>query len=160
MLQAVLQERQVRYRLAFECGRGHHLPLRSGTVTFAGRNYTHRDYSIFVTIEHDNGGYVSLSAHLSALAKGIEQGARVTDEAIVGYAGDTGDTGGPDIPLGAPHLHQAFHRNPSYNPDRPPYGGAGLNVVYHRYLGTAAGNNGGVYQFGGSSVRGVGSQGD
>jgi hypothetical protein len=144
VLQAVLQERRVRHRLAFECGRRHQLPLRSGTVTFAGRNYTHRDYSIFVTIEHDNGGYVSLSAHLSALAKNIEQGPRVTDEAIVG----------------APHLHQAFHRNPSYNPDRPPYGGAGLNVVYHRYLGTAASDNGGVYQFGGSSVRGVGSQGD
>ncbi len=49
---------------------------------------------------------------------------------------------------------------PELQPRQAPFGGAGLNVVYHRYLGTAAGNNGGVYRFGGRSVRGVGSQGD
>jgi hypothetical protein len=55
---------------------------------------------------------VSLSVHLSGLARGIERGASVTDETIIGYASDTG---GPDIPVGEPHLHQAFYRYPRYN---------------------------------------------
>ena len=33
-------------------------------------------------------------------------------------------------------------------------------MVYHRYVGSAAGNNGGVYQFGGRSTKGVKSEGD
>jgi hypothetical protein len=132
-------------------------PFKRGTVTFAGQNNTHRDYGIFVTIKHDNDKYVSMSAHLSALAKGIEQGARVTDKTIIGYAGNTG---GPTVPVGDPHLHQAFYRNPSYNPDRSPYGGAGLKVVYHHYVGTAARDNGGVYQFGEKTTRRTKSKGD
>lgn len=118
-------------------------PFESGKVTFAGRNYTHKDYGILVVIRADNGKYVSLSAHLSGLARGIERGASVTDETIIGYAGDTG---GPDIPVGEPHLHQAFYRYPRYNDDGSPYGGAGLRVVFHRYVGTAAGTGPGVYR--------------
>jgi murein DD-endopeptidase MepM/ murein hydrolase activator NlpD len=64
-------------------------------VTFAGRNYSHANYGIFVVIEDDNGMYVSMSAHLSGLEYGIVPGARVTHETIIGYAGDTGD---PSIP--------------------------------------------------------------
>ena len=45
---------------------------------------------------------------------------------------------------GVPHLHQAYYRYPHYNRDGSPYGGAGLQVVYHRYVGTGPG----VYKFG------------
>jgi hypothetical protein len=120
-------------------------PFEGGTVTFAGRNYTHKDYGIFVSIKADNGKYVNLSAHLSGLASGISRGARVTDATIIGFAGDTG---GPNIPVGQPHLHQAYYRYPRYNTDGSPYGGVGLQVIYHYYVGTAAGTGPGVYKFG------------
>lgn len=110
-----------------------------------------------MVIEADNGKYVSLSAHLSGLARGIEPGARVTDETIIGYAGDTG---GPNIPVGEPHLHQAYYRYPRYNDDGSPYGGAGLQVVFHRYVGTAAGTGPGVYKFGWKSDSKTVSKGD
>ncbi len=132
-------------------------PFESGKVTFAGRNYTHRDYGILVVVRADNGKYVSLSAHLSGLARGIEPGARVTDETVIGYAGDTG---GPTIPVGEPHLHQAFYRYPRYNDDGSPYGGAGLKVVFHHYVGTAAGTGPGVYKFGWRSDSETVSKGD
>jgi hypothetical protein len=132
-------------------------PFQSGVVTFSGRNYTHRDYGILVAIRVDNGKYVSLSAHLSGLARGIEPGARVTDETIIGYAGDTG---GPTFPIGEPHLHQAFYRYPRYTEDGEPYGGAGLKVVYHHYVGTAAGTGPGVFKFGTKSDSRTVSKGD
>jgi hypothetical protein len=132
-------------------------PFEAGEVTFAGRNYTHRDYGILVVIRADNGKYVSLSAHLSGLARGIEPGVRVTDETVIGYAGDTG---GPNFPVGEPHLHQAFYRYPRYNDDGSPYGGAGLKVVFHHYIGTAAGTGPGVYKFGARSDSRTVSKGD
>jgi hypothetical protein len=100
---------------------------------------------------------VSLSVHLSGLAWGIERGARVTDETIIGYASDTG---GPDIPVGEPHLHQAFYRYPCYNDAGSPYGSGGLRVVFHRYIGTAAGTGPGVYRFGWGSDSKTVSKGD
>ena len=115
-------------------------PFRDGTVTFAGRNITHKDYGILVSIEASNGKYVNLSAHLDSLAGGIRKGAQVTDQTVIGYAGDTG---GPDIPVGRPHLHQAFYRYPSFMPDGSPYGGAGLQVVRHHHFR----GDGGVYSF-------------
>ncbi len=124
-------------------------PFWSGTVTFAGRNYTHANYGVFVIIEDDNGTYVSMSAHLSGLEYGIVAGARVTHETIIGYAGDTGD---PSIPVGEPHLHQAFYRYPSFHPDGSPYGGQGLQVIYHHCVGTAAGTGPGVYTLGWTST--------
>jgi murein DD-endopeptidase MepM/ murein hydrolase activator NlpD len=132
-------------------------PFRRGKVTFAGRNNSHKDYGTLVAIRADNGKYVSLSAHLSGLARGIERGARVTDETIIGYAGETG---GPDVPAGEPHLHQAYYRYPRYTPDGSPYGGAGLQVVYHRYVGIAAGTGPGVYKFGWTSDPATISKGD
>lgn len=132
-------------------------PFKRGKVTFAGRNNTHKDYGILVVIEADNGKYVSLSAHLSGIEPGIEPGARVTDETIIGYAGDTG---GPNVPVGEPHLHQAYYRYPRYNDDGSPYGGAGLQVVFHRYVGTAAGTGPGVYKFGWKSDSKTVSKGD
>jgi murein DD-endopeptidase MepM/ murein hydrolase activator NlpD len=127
-------------------------PFERGTVTFAGRNITHQDYGILVSLKAANGKYVSLSAHLSALAPGISKGVEVDRHTVIGYAGDTG---GPDIPVGRPHLHQAYYRFPSYNPDGSPYGGAGLQVIYHHYYG----EGGGVYRFGEKKRAGIESKG-
>ena len=116
-------------------------PFMRGTVTFAGRNYTHKDYGIFVSIKAANGKYVNLSGHLSRLAPGIRRGAVVDRNTVIGFAGRTG---GGDIPVGPVHLHQAYYRNPTYTPDGAPYGGAGLKVVDHHYY---RGDNG-VYRYG------------
>jgi Peptidase family M23 len=116
-------------------------PFGSGTVTFAGRNTTHKDYGLFVSIEAANGKYVNLSGHLSVLAPGIKRGAVVDRHTVIGFAGRTG---GGRYPVGPVHLHQAYYRNPTYNPDGSPYGGAGLKVVDHRYY---RGDNG-VYRYG------------
>jgi hypothetical protein len=116
-------------------------PFMRGTVTFAGRNITHKDYGIFVSIKAANGKYVNLSGHLSGLAPGIERGAEVDRNTVIGFAGKTG---GGDIPVGPVHLHQAYYRYPTYTSDGAPYGGAGLKVVDHHYY---RGDNG-VYKFG------------
>ena len=116
-------------------------PFKSGTVTFAGRNITHKDYGIFVSIKAANGKYVNLSGHLSALAPGIKRGAEVDRNTVIGFAGKTG---GDRFPVGCVHLHQAYYRYPTYTPDGAPYGGAGLKVVDHHYY--RAGN--GLYRFG------------
>lgn len=116
-------------------------PFRRGTVTFAGRNRTHRDYGVFVSIRAKNGKYFNLSAHLSRLAHGIKRGAKVDRHTVIGFAGKSG---GPDIPVGQVHLHQAFYRKPSVNPDGSPYGGRGLQVLYHHY----SRGDGDVYKFG------------
>jgi murein DD-endopeptidase MepM/ murein hydrolase activator NlpD len=110
-------------------------PFSCGTVTFAGRNRTHADYGILVSIKACNGKYVSLQGHLSALRRGLSRGDRVSRDTIVGFAGKTG---GGNIPVGRPHVHQAFYRYPSYTSDGAPYGGAGLQVNRLRYVGTAA----------------------
>jgi murein DD-endopeptidase MepM/ murein hydrolase activator NlpD len=117
----------------------------------SGRYYNHANYGNMVIIEADNGNsYVSLSAHLLGLAEGIVRGAMVTDETIIGYAGDTGNP--TTIPVGPPHLNQTFYRKPKYSwvnnaPIGPPYGGAGLHVIYHRSVGDARKSGPGVYEF-------------
>lgn len=110
-------------------------PFKCGTVTFAGRNRTHADYGIFVSIRACNGKYVNLSAHLSSVSNGLERGDRVTEKTVIGYAGDTG---GGNIAVGRVHLHTAFYRYPKMTSDGGPYGGAGLQVDRNRYVGTAA----------------------
>ncbi len=116
-------------------------PFGSGTVTFAGRNITHKDYGLFVSIEAANGSYVNLSGHLSLLAPGIKKGAEIDRHTVIGFAGKTG---GDKFPVGPVHLHQAYYRNPTYTPDGSPYGGAGLKVADHRFY---RGDNG-VYRYG------------
>jgi hypothetical protein len=129
-------------------------PFKCGTVTFAGRNETHRTFGILVTIRSCNGKYVSLAGHLDSLAAGIYRGAKIGDRnRIIGYAGDTGEG---RIPVGRVHLHQGFFRYPAYNPDGSPYGGRGLKVVRHHFFG----GNGGVYTFGCRTCSGVKSKGD
>jgi murein DD-endopeptidase MepM/ murein hydrolase activator NlpD len=127
-------------------------PFRRGTVTFAGRNVTHKDYGILVSIKAGNGKYVSLSGHLSDLARGIKRGVKVDRHTVIGFAGKTG---GGRIAVGPVHLHQAYYRYPSYNPDGSPYGGAGLQVIRHRYF---RGDNG-VYKFGWTKRPGIKAKG-
>lgn len=120
-------------------------PFKSGIVRFAGQRDSHKNYGKFVVIETEYGAerYVSMSAHLDGL--NVSKGDRVTEDKIIGFAGNTG---APSVPVGDPHLHQAFYRNPS-NVDGAPYGGRGLQVVRHHFIGTAArDSNGGVYTFG------------
>ena len=126
--------------------------VKSGTVKFAGRNKTHKDYGIFVVIRASNGKYVSLSGHLDALRRGLNRGDRVTNKSVIGYAGDSG---GGSIPVGPVHLHQAFYRYPKFLRDGSPYGGAGLQVVRHHYVR----GDGGVYKFGWREKPGVKSKG-
>jgi murein DD-endopeptidase MepM/ murein hydrolase activator NlpD len=104
-------------------------------VTFAGRNETHIDYGILVSIESCNGKYVSLTSHFSALRTGLSKGDRVDRDTVIGYAGKTG---GPRIPVGQVHFHQVFYRYPKQNPDRSPYGGQSLKIVRYHYVGTGA----------------------
>ena len=110
-------------------------PFDCGRVTFAGRNQTHVDYGILVSIESCNGKYVSLTSHFSALPKGLNKGDRVNRDTVIGYAGNTG---GPRIPVGQVHFHQVFYRYPQQNRDGSPYGGQGLQVIRQYYVGTAA----------------------
>jgi len=110
-------------------------PFKCGRVTFAGRNQTHADYGIFVSIKSCDGRYVNLSAHLEALRSGLSRGDEVTRDTVIGYAGDSG---GGNIAVGRVHLHTAFYRYPETNPDGSPYGGAGLQVTRNHYVGTAA----------------------
>ncbi len=131
-------------------------PFSGGTVVFAGRNTSHANYGLFVVIKASNGKYVSLSAHLNGLAAGIRPGATVNADTVIGYAGDTGAS----IPVGEVHLHQAFYRYPNLNADGSPYGGRGLQAIYHHYVGDAAGTGPGVYQFGWSHTTTQLTQGD
>ena len=143
-----------KFAVDYPLGRGNAVfsPFESGTVTFAGRNVTHKDYGIFVSIRAGNGKYVNLSAHLSSLARGIKRGAKVGRHTVIGFAGSTG---GGNIPVGKPHLHQAFYRYPSYNGDGSPYGGAGLQVVRHHYFRGDAG----IYRFGWMRKPGIKAKG-
>jgi Peptidase family M23 len=127
-------------------------PFVSGTVTFAGRNLTHKDYGILVSIKAKGGKYVSLSAHLDSLAGGIRRGAEVDRHTVIGFAGNTG---GGDVPVGRPHLHQAYYRYPSYNQDGSPYGGAGLQVTRLHYFR----GDDGVYRFGWTKEPGIKAKG-
>lgn len=110
-------------------------PFDCGRVTFAGRNETHIDYGILVSIKACNGKYVNLTSHFSALRSGLNKGDRVDRDTVLGYAGKTG---GPRIPVGQVHFHQVFYRYPKQNPDGSPYGGQGLKIIRHHYVGTAA----------------------
>jgi murein DD-endopeptidase MepM/ murein hydrolase activator NlpD len=76
-----------------------------------------------------------LTSHFSALRTGLSKGDRVDEDTILGYAGKTG---GPRIPVGQVHFHQVFYRYPKQNPDGSPYGGQGLQIIRHHYVGAAA----------------------
>jgi hypothetical protein len=89
-------------------------------------------------------------------SQGIRKGRGVTEESTIGYAGATG---GPNFPVGYPHLHRAFYRTPHYDRDGSPYGGQGQEVLYHHCAGTAAESETSVYRFGGEVIRTTESKG-
>jgi murein DD-endopeptidase MepM/ murein hydrolase activator NlpD len=84
-------------------------PVRAtgnGRVVFAG---SQGGYGNMVHLQHQ-GTFATVYAHLSRLAAGVKQGARVTQGEVIGYVGQTGWATGP-------HLHYEFrvggqHRNP------------------------------------------------
>lgn len=65
-----------------------------GVIEMIGRN---GGYGKYVRIRH-NGDYATAYAHLSAFAKGLKKGSRVTQGEVIGYVGATGRATGP-------HLH-------------------------------------------------------
>ncbi len=127
-------------------------PFNCGKVTFAGRKKSYKNYGIFVAVRACNGKYASLSAHLKGLNSRLDKGDRVDRLTVLGYAGNTSFG---DIPAGPVHLHQAFYRYPTYTPDGAPYGGAGLQVIRHRYFR----GDGGVYTYGWKGRPGIKAKG-
>ncbi len=73
-----------------------------GTVEVSSRN---SGYGNYIRIRH-NGEYSTAYAHLSAYAKGIGPGQRVSQGQIIGYVGSTGRSTGP-------HLHYEVIQNGS-----------------------------------------------
>ncbi len=71
-----------------------------GRVVFAGKR---GQYGNLIIIRHRNG-YETYYGHLSAIRKGIRQGAAVDQGAIIGYVGATGLATGP-------HLHYEMRIN-------------------------------------------------
>ena len=70
------------------------MAVGDGTVTSAGWN---GGFGNYIDIHH-NSTYSTQYAHLSAYAKGITRGAKVTQGQVIGYVGSTGWSTGP-------HLH-------------------------------------------------------
>ncbi|MBU2542058.1 peptidoglycan DD-metalloendopeptidase family protein [Patescibacteria group bacterium] len=70
------------------------MAVGDGTVVSAGWN---GGYGNYIDIHH-NDVYSTQYAHLSAYAKGIKYGAKVTQGQVIGYVGSTGWSTGP-------HLH-------------------------------------------------------
>ena len=68
--------------------------IGDGTVLFAGRR---GDYGNLIILKHRNG-YQTYYGHLSKIAKGVRNGAKVGQGSIIGYVGATGLATGP-------HLH-------------------------------------------------------
>lgn len=78
-------------------------PIRAtgnGKVSFAGRK---GGYGNTVIIQHGQG-IQTLYGHMNAFAKGMRNGARVSQGDVIGYVGSTGLASGP-------HLHYEFHVN-------------------------------------------------
>jgi len=70
------------------------MAVGDGTVTSAGWN---GGFGNYIDIHH-NSTYSTQYAHLSAYARGITRGAKVTQGQVIGYVGSTGWSTGP-------HLH-------------------------------------------------------
>jgi len=78
-------------------------PIRAtgnGKVAFAGRK---GGYGNCIVIQHGQG-IETLYGHMNAFAKGMKNGARITQGDVIGYVGSTGLASGP-------HLHYEFHVN-------------------------------------------------
>lgn len=78
-------------------------PIRAtgnGKVAFAGRK---GGYGNCIVIQHGQG-IETLYGHMNAFAKGMKNGARISQGDVIGYVGSTGLASGP-------HLHYEFHVN-------------------------------------------------
>lgn len=78
-------------------------PIRAtgnGKIAFAGRK---GGYGNCIVIQHGQG-IETLYGHMHAFAKGMKNGARVSQGDVIGYVGSTGLASGP-------HLHYEFHVN-------------------------------------------------
>ncbi len=76
------------------------MAVGDGTVTFAGWK---TGYGNYIDIHH-NDVYATQYAHLSAYAKGIKNGTKVTQGQVIGYVGSTGWSTGP-------HLHYQIKKH-------------------------------------------------
>lgn len=78
-------------------------PIRAtgnGKIVFAGRK---GGYGNCIVIQHGQG-IETLYGHMHGFAKGMKNGARVSQGDVIGYVGSTGLASGP-------HLHYEFHVN-------------------------------------------------
>lgn len=78
-------------------------PIRAtgnGKIAFAGRK---GGYGNCIVIQHGQG-IETLYGHMNAFAKGMKNGARISQGDVIGYVGSTGLASGP-------HLHYEFHVN-------------------------------------------------
>jgi murein DD-endopeptidase MepM/ murein hydrolase activator NlpD len=78
-------------------------PIRAtgnGKVAFAGRKGA---FGNCIVIQHGQG-IETLYGHMNAFAKGMKNGARISQGDVIGYVGSTGLASGP-------HLHYEFHVN-------------------------------------------------
>ena len=75
-----------KFAIDYPLNRGNYVfsPFARGTVVFAGRNYSHKNYGIMVVIRDANGRYVNLSAHLNSFAAGIYKGKTVYASTVIG----------------------------------------------------------------------------
>ncbi|WP_404862924.1 M23 family metallopeptidase [Georhizobium sp. MAB10] len=79
--------------------------LASGNGVVESAGWHSGGFGRHTEIRHANG-YVSTYSHQSAIAKGVEPGARVTQGQVIGYVGSTGLSTGP-------HLHYELSVNGS-----------------------------------------------
>ncbi|HEY0672675.1 MAG TPA: M23 family metallopeptidase [Longimicrobiales bacterium] len=92
-----------RAHLGTDYGAAHGTPVYAvadGTVAMAGRD---RGYGNVVTLRH-HSGYSSRYAHLSRFSSKVRAGARVKQNDVIGYVGQTGLATGP-------HLHYELRLN-------------------------------------------------
>lgn len=66
-----------------------------GDGTVFRRGYT-KGNGNYLKVRHSNG-YISMYLHLKGFARGIRQGARVTQGQVIGYVGSTGMSTGPHL---------------------------------------------------------------
>jgi murein DD-endopeptidase MepM/ murein hydrolase activator NlpD len=71
--------------------------IADATVEFAGKE---NGYGNFIVLKH-SGNYSTAYGHLSAFAKGLHKGEKVSQGDLIGYVGSTGWATGP-------HLHYEF----------------------------------------------------
>ena len=97
--------------------RGIDFAVKTGTPIYASGDgvikntiVSDRGYGIHIIIRHPNG-YETLYGHMSAFAKGMYPGLRVTQGQVIGYVGSTGFSTGP-------HLHYGTKYNGKFvNPN-------------------------------------------